>query len=460
MARKKSGNRIIWIFLIGIIVLLVVAVAMKNAGLIGKPKLTQVTIDEVKSETIIEVVTASGAIQPVSEISLSPEVSGEIIELKVLEGEEVSKGDLLVRINPEIFVQRVNQSEALLNQAKANAASARAGLARARANFERQKLDYDRQQKLFGEKVISQADWETAQANYKVGEQDLAAAEENARASEFNVQNAFASLQDAKENLSRTSIYAPYTGTVSKLNVEQGERMVGTSQMAGTEMMRIANLFDMEVRVNVNENDIIRVHLGDTAIIDVDAYSPMDKLFKGVVTSIANTANDRVSADAVTEFQVKIRILNSSYQDLMDENPDRSPFRPGMTASVDIQTKRKENVLSVPLAAVTTRTKSVVERAQRDATGTEEEDNKEEEKDEDEIECVFLLDENSQAQLVEVKTGVKDFDNIEIISGITAGQKIISGPYLEVSRRLKDGDKVEDSDKKESEPEESADSDE
>ncbi|MEL6538518.1 MAG: efflux RND transporter periplasmic adaptor subunit, partial [Bacteroidota bacterium] len=312
MAKKKSGNRTIWILLIAIVVVLVVAVGLKNAGVIGKPELIQVEFTEANAVTIIETVTASGTVQPEVEISISPEVSGEIIELTVEEGDSVSEGDLLVRINPEIFVQRVKQAEALLNQAKANAASSKASLARTQANFERQKLDYDRQEKLHAEKVISDADWETAQANFKVAEQDLNAAEQNAKAADFNVENAQASLSDARENLNRTSIYAPASGTVSKLNVEQGERVVGTSQMAGTEMLRIANLMAMEVRVNVNENDIIRVHLGDTTIVDVDAYLPMDKQFKGIVTAIANTANDRVSADAVTEFEVKIRVLNSS----------------------------------------------------------------------------------------------------------------------------------------------------
>ena len=442
---KRSNNRIIYILLGLVVLLLLVVVGARKSGVIGKAKELEVEVTTAKRITITETVTASGTVQPQVEIAISPEVSGEIIELTVEEGDSVTKGDLLVRLNPEIFVQRVKQGEASLNQAKANAASSRAALARAKANLERQELDFARQEKLHDQGVISQADWEQAQANIKVARQDLEAAEQNTLAADYSVDNAFANLQDARENLNRSSIYAPNSGTVSKLNVEQGETVVGTSQMAGTEMMRIADLMAMEVRVDVNENDIIRVHVGDTAIIDVDSYAPLEKQFLGVVTAIANTANDKVSADAVTEFEVKIRILNSSYADLLEENPGQPPFRPGMTASVDIQTKRKANVLSVPLAAVTTRAKSVVERAKTDAVvGEGGDDAGDKEEEEEELECVFVIDANNNAQLVEVTTGVKDFDNIEITSGLTDGDRIISGPYLEVSRRLKDGDLVKD----------------
>ena len=462
MAQKKSNNRIIWI-LLGVVVLLVIlAQVAKKAGIIGKPTLQEVTIVEAKAASIVETVTASGTVQPEVEIAISPEVSGEIITLTVEEGDSVTAGQLLVRINPEIFRQGVNRAEAQLNQAKANAASQQANLARANANLTRQELDFNRQKQLFEQRVTSSADWETAQANYEVAQQDQKAAQQTANAGAFNVQSAQAALEDARENLNRTSIYAPASGTISKLNVDQGERVVGTSQMAGTEMLRIANLLAMEVRVNVNENDISRVSLGDTAIIDVDAYAPLEKQFKGIVTAIANTANDRASADAVTEFEVKIRILNSSYADLLAENPGQSPFRPGMTASVDIRTDRKDNVLAVPLAAVTTRPESdlekAAERAERAANATEgdeeegamqdDSDWEDSDEEEEELECVFVLQEDNSVTLREVTTGIKDFDNIEILSGLEKGDRIVSGPYLAVSRRLKDGDMVQEQKKK------------
>jgi HlyD family secretion protein len=278
---------------------------------------------------------------------------------------------------------------------------------------------------LYQQKVISLADYETAQANYITSQKDLEAAKQNVIASEFVIKSSQATVNEAAENLRLTNVYSPVSGIVSNLLVEQGERVVGTQQMAGTEMLTIADLSKMEVRVDVNENDIIRLSLGDTTIIDVDAYSNLGKKFKGVVTAIANTANAKVSSDAVTEFKVKIRILNSSYKDLVASGR-KYPFRPGMTASVEILTNSKDNVLSVPLSAVTTRAN------QQDtlASGTTKS-----------REIVFV-NEGGIAKIKVIKTGISDFQNIEVLEGLTEGEEIISGPYFIVSKELKGDDKI------------------
>ena len=297
-----------------------------------------------------------------------------------------------------------------------------------------------------------------ADANFKVATNDLTSAEQNVIAAGYIVKSAEASLRDAQENLRKTSIFAPVNGIVSKLDIELGERVVGSNMMTGTEMLRIANLNIMEVRVDVNENDIIRVSDGDTAIIDVDSYAYMDKKFKGVVTSIANTANDKATPDAVTEFEVKIIILNESYRDLQEEGK-KYPFRPGMTASVDIITEIKDNVIAVPLSCVTTRTPV----KEGEESGTEGSDNDEDNEDDEsgsgsgsstgpnqkvekDVEVVFIND-NGKAKKVEVKTGISDYDNIEILEGVEEGQEVVTGPFVVVSKRLEGGEFITSSDK-------------
>lgn len=265
--------------------------------------------------------------QPVIEVKLAPEVSGEIIELRVEDGDSVKQGSVLVKIRPDIVISQLERSEAALSQQMANLESTKASLARAQATFTRAKQDYERQEKLWNEKVISEADWQLAQQNFKVATNDLKSAEQSVEAAKYVVSSTEAGVRESRENVRRTSVVAPMNGTVSKLNVKQGERVVGTAQMAGTEMMRIADLNKMEVRVNVNENDIVRVHMGDSVLIDVDAYSSTGKEFKGLVTNIANTARDKVSADAITEFEVRILILQSSYEDLI-KTGNKYPFRP------------------------------------------------------------------------------------------------------------------------------------
>lgn len=424
----------------------------KSQGWIGQPVAEEVVFASAKKTDIIEKVTASGKVQPEVEVKISPDVPGEIIGLYVEEGDSVIKGQLLAKIRPDNYEALLARADAAVNSSKANLEQARSGLSQAEARLVRATTDYNRNKKLYADKVISEADFENIEANYRVAKQDVETAKANVEAARFNVQSADAGLRDARENLRKTTIYAPSSGTISKLSVELGDRVVGTSQMAGTEMMRIANLNNMEVRVNVNENDIVRVSLNDSVIIDVDAYTSSGRKFKGIVTEIASTANGSgslsaaaASTDAVTEFEVKIRILRDSYRDLIGRrNKKDIPFRPGMTASVEIITDRKADVLSVPIAAVTTRgnDKKEAENTESDNnSGSTTTQQKKPLKREEAKEIVFVHS-AGKAVLREVKTGISDFENIEILSGLKEGEEIISGPFLAVSKKLKNGDLV------------------
>lgn len=424
MAVKKS-NKLIYILLGVLGAIIVFAIIGKSAGWIGGEKELTVESSIVKKVSITEKVSASGVIEPEIEVTLSPDVAGEIIELNVIEGDSVKIGNLLVKIRPDNFISALDRSRANLNQNQANLAQSKANLKRAEAQFIRAELEFNRNEKLYQDKVISDSDWEQVQANYLTAKNDLEAAKQTVLAAEFIVKSSQATVSEAAENLRLTNVYSPVTGIVSKLLVEKGERVVGTQQMAGTEMLRLADLSKMEVRVNVNENDIIRISMGDTTIIDVDSYSLSGKKFKGIVTSIANSANTKASPDAVTEFEVKIRILNESYEDLISER-NKYPFRPGMTASVDIITQKKDNVLSVPLAAVTTREDQVIEAPDGSTKSKE---------------LVYLI-ENGRAKMTEIKTGISDFDNIEVLDGLSEGAEVISGPFFIISKQLKDNDLV------------------
>ncbi len=448
MAKKKKSNRLIFILAGVVLVGVIAAVIAKSAGWIGNPPETEVEFARASRYTIVEKVNASGMIQPETEVKISPDVPGEIIELPIREGDSVQPGQLLLRIRPDNFQSALARQQAVYNQQKANVSSSMSRLSQSEAQFERTKRDFERSQQLYEQNVISDSEFDQAKANFQVAREELEAAKQNVQAARYMVESAGASVREAQENLNLTSVFAPMKGIVSKLSVEQGERVVGTSQMAGTEMLRIANLNRMEVRVDVNENDIIRVSLGDTAIIDVDSYSHMNRKFEGVVTSIANTANSKLSPDAVTEFEVKVRILNSSYDDLIKERGMKVPFRPGMTASVEIITNKKENVLSVPLAAVTTRTPG---QNQGNASGEGEEEEEGNGAAENrpaaparnqEIKEVVFINEGGKARMVEVKTGISDYERIEIVAGLEPGQQVIAGPYLVVSRRLNEGDPI------------------
>ncbi|HYQ59371.1 MAG TPA: efflux RND transporter periplasmic adaptor subunit, partial [Draconibacterium sp.] len=378
----------------------------------------------VESKTITEFITANGKIQPETEVQISPDVAGEIVELHIEDGDAVEKGQLLCEIKPEMYISAVNRAEAALNSSKAR-------LAQAEAQQIESELSYKRSKQLYEQGTIPVAEFESAEAAYKVTQAEV-------RAAQYSVLSAQASLDEAEEQLIKTKIYAPISGTISALNVEKGERVVGTSMMVGTEMMTVANLNRMEVEVEVNENDIVKVMKGDTALVEVDAY--LNRKFKGIVTDIANSASvSGTSSDQVTNFEVKVFLLHESYEDLIDAaNGNLYPFRPGMSATVDILTETRENVISIPISAVTTRIKKEgggtreVDETNRNRAG----DNNAIQNDEKQ-EVVFVHN-NGRAVKTEVETGIQDNNSIEILKGLKVGDEVITAPYTIINRTLKD----------------------
>lgn len=425
-----------WLIALGVIVVILIIAGVLKGKSGGKGK--KVAIEKVERRTIIETVAASGKIQPETEVIISSDVSGEIIEMAVAEGDRVKAGDLLLKINPDLVESALSRAEAALNTTKANLAGAKARLAQSESQFQNAKASFDRNKQLAESKVISQAEFDQAKANYEVAMADVEAAKESVRAGMFNVRSSEATLKEARENLGRTSIYSPMNGIITKLNKEQGERVVGTAQMAGTEIMTVADLNVMEVAVEVNENDIVRVSINDTTEIEVDAY--LNKTFKGIVTEIANSANTAgMSADQVTNFDVKIRMLQSSYQDLVDQRADSSsPFRPGMSATVDIRTTQVDDVITVPIQAVTVRKDTANVKGDMKA-GEEEADEK--------IEVVFVKN-GEKVKMVKVETGIQNTMYIEIKNGLAEDEEIVVAPYTLVSKILKDGQNIEVVDKK------------
>lgn len=410
-----KDNKILKILLPAVILLIIVAVIGKKKGWFGQEATVKVATEKVAVNPIIESVTANGKIQPETEVKISPDVSGEIVELHVKEGDFVQKGILLFRIKPEIYISSRDRAAATLNSTKSRLAQAEAQLIQA-------ELAFNRSRKLFEENTISQSDFEQAESQYKVAKAEKESAE-------YSVKSSEASLKEANENLVKTTVYAPMTGTISRLAVELGERVIGANMMTGTEVLRVADLNRMEVVVDVNENDIIMVKPGDTATVEVDAY--LDRDFTGVVTEIANSANTLgTTSDQVTNFEVRILILKESYDDLISEN-NPSPFRPGMSASVDIFTSRKTNVLTVPIQAVTTRT---------DTTKTDPEAQKD-------IRTLVFTSDGTYALARDVKTGIQDNVNIEIISGLTEGEEVIVQPFSAISKKLADSTLIEVVDK-------------
>ncbi|MET4104714.1 efflux RND transporter periplasmic adaptor subunit [Hymenobacter sp. UYP22] len=443
-----KNNRTLYILLALLVVLLGGFMLAKKQGWVGKPAGTEVLAAKATPATIVEKVSASGKVQPETEVKISPDVSGEITELYVEEGDSVKKGQLLLRIRPDNYQAVVSQQSAVVGTQQANVGQSQARLQQLIASARQTELTYRRNASLYKQKVISQADYEASKAAYDASQEEINSARQSIRAAQSSVRSAQAGLDDARRNLDKTTIYAPVSGTVSKLNVKKGERVVGTSQMAGTEIMRIANLNNMEVRVSVNENDIINVTLGDSADVEVDSYASKDQKFRGVVTAIANTAKDALTAEAVTEFEVRIRLLPESYRQLIRTVQGRSvvPFRPGMTASVDVITNRKANVLSVPLAAVTTRSDSTKTEDKKNTPTVRVSRGSGAQPDKPAAtgikapvqEVVFLI-RNGKAVMTPVKTGISDFQNMEILSGIQAGDQVVSGPFRAVSKTLKDG---------------------
>lgn len=422
--RKKT----LIILISTVVILILVLIVGKKAGWFGQTgNFKEVETQKVVLMDIVEKVSATGKIQPEKEVKISSEVSGEIIQLPFREGNQVKKGELLVKINPDLIQSMVSRSQATYQNIKA-------GLEQAEASLKEAKASYERNKQLFEKGIISKSEWDKAISGYEI-------AQASKQSAYYNLQSAGASVNEAMDNLSRTTIYSPMDGTISKLDVELGERVVGTQQMAGTEILRVANLDNMEVEIDVNENDIVKVQIGDSTIVEVDAY--LKKEFKGVVTEIANSAAGALTADQVTNFRVKVKILKESYRDLLEgKGENYSPFRPGMTATVDIITNKRKNVVSVPISAIVIKSDtSSVKRGYDDKSTAKVEAPKKMQTDE-KFECVFVIN-NDEAKLRVVKTGVQDDSSIEITSGLRAGDVIIIGPYNVVSKTLQSGDKIE-----------------
>ncbi|HPX44415.1 MAG: efflux RND transporter periplasmic adaptor subunit [Bacteroidales bacterium] len=407
-----KNNKILKILVPLTIVLIVFALIGKKAGWFGKAATVKVSVENAEKRTIIETITANGKIQPEKEVKITPDVSGEIVELTVREGDNVEKGQLLLRIKPDVYISQRDRSLAAISQARAR-------LSQAEAQFIQAELSYKRNKQLYDEETISRSEFEQAEASYLVAKAEVDAAR-------FSVTSAEAALKEANENLVKTSIYAPMSGTVSMLLVELGERVAGTGMMAGTDMLRIADLSRMEAQVEVNENDIPRVKLGDTATIEIDAYT--DHKFKGIVTEIASSAKTTgVSADQVTNFDVNILVLPDSYEALVTSH-NQNPLRPGMSATVDIRTEIREGIISVPIQSVTTRTDTtVVVRNLSD----------------EKIRTLVFITDGERALAKDVITGIQDNSYIEIISGVAEGDRVISAPFSAISKKLSDSTLVE-----------------
>lgn len=422
--KKKT----LYIILGGTAGLIILLVILSKTGVISKKENgKEVETAVADTLTIVETVSATGKIQPEVEVKISSEVSGEIIALPVKEGQTVKKGDLLVKINPDLYTSGLNRTVAGLSQTKA-------GLSQADAQYKESKANYDRNKALFDKGIISRSDWEKTVSAFEV-------AKANKQSAYYNVQSASATVNEARDNLGRTTIYSPADGTISSLGVELGERVLGTQQMTGTELLRVANLNNMEVEVDVNENDIVKVSVGDSANVEVDAY--LKKQFKGIVTSISNSATAGLTADQVTNFKVKVRILKASYEELLKGKPETySPFRPGMTATVDIITKKRTNIIGVPISAVVMKSDTTAGAREPKAVAKEEDgEAPKAAAKEKKMECVFVMS-GGKAKLRPIKTGIQDDRNIEIVSGVQKGETIIVGPYNTVSKELKPGDVV------------------
>lgn len=427
-------------------VLIALLVVAKLTGLIGGSKAEKVTTEKSTERKVIETVTASGKIQPETEVKLSSEVSGEVTELLVKEGDVVKKGQLLIKVRPDVLKSGYDRAVASYSSQRASVAASQQMLRQNEGNFVNAEATYKRNVELFGKKVISASEFDAAKAAYLTAKTNLARAKEDVTAARFQLEQTGANVQEASANLAKATIFAPVDGVISKLSVELGDRILGTAQMAGTEIMRISNLSSMEVNVDVNENDINRVNVGDNAAIEVDAFA--DKKFKGVVTEIASSSKDvgtaTSSVDQVTNFNVKVRILADSYNNVKEGAKDLpSPFRPGMSATVDIESESVTG-LSIPIQSVFTEDKS------KDKAKPEE--NKEEQGSADKqkskltdktIKQYVYLFNNGVIKRVEVTTGIQNDQYIIIKSGIKANQEIVTGPYSAIQNKLKEGMKVE-----------------
>ena len=442
-----------WI-LISLGTLVVLLVILSKTGAFGKDEGTRVTAEKVQNRNITEIVNASGKIYPEVEVKVSPDISGEITELTVQEGDTVKKGQVLARIYADIYNIQRNQAESGVEQVRAQVDNSRSALDALNAQMEQAQRTYDMQKKLYDEKVISRNEFNVAEANLRSSKANYNAAQQSIRSGQASVKTAMSSLEKANKDLSRTAVTAPMDGVVSLLNVKKGERVVGSNLMSGTEIMRIADMAKIEVRVDVGENDVPKVKLGDSTIVEVDAYN--NRKFKGIVTQIASSNNGAASQNAlantstdVTQYKVYIRLLPESYADLMGKGS--FPFRPGMSASADIQTKTHINVLSVPINAVTTRDRN--DSLKTDKKKAADENNVKANSTAslmDELEVVvFVKDKDNKVKKVKVKTDIQDINYIEITGGLKEGDEVITGPYDIVSKTLKNGTIVKVVDKKE-----------
>lgn len=437
-------NRLIIILVIVAVVLVGVLLIGKKQGWIGGSKALEVSVEKVSRRSIVERVSASGKIYPQRDVKLSPDVSGEVVELYVTEGDSVVAGQPLAKIKPDIYQAILDRARAALNTSKANHLQAKSALTQASAEYEKAEKNYNRNKSLHDQKVISDADWELIETAYKTAKAGYESAQMNVDAAQYNVQSAEASVKEAEEDLRKTSIFSPLNGIVTRLNVEQGERVLGTTQFEGTDMMHISDLNAIEAWVDVSENDVLRVKMYDTCEIKLDAYP--DRKFKGLVEQIGKSAKvpSVGQSEQVTNFQVKIWMLPDSYRMLKDSVNQKFPFLPGMSASVDIMTRRAVNAISVPIQSVTTRTDIFNEK------------DKEKEKAADTSkakvagpppgEAVFFND-NGKVKAVNVKTGIQDDEYIEILSGLKGDEEIVSGPFSAISRQLNDGDAIKVVDK-------------
>jgi HlyD family secretion protein len=438
------NKKLKWILItLGILGALFIIVKIANGG----DKAVKVATEKAVKKTIIETVNASGKVYPEVEVKISPDISGEITELNVQEGDSVRKGDVLARIYADIYALQRDEAASRVNQSAATVDNSQAALASLQANLDLAQQSYNRNKKLFDDKVISKSELEQFETTLKSASANYNAAQQNIKSLKASVQGTQVGLSKANKDLSRATLIAPMDGVISSLKIKKGERVAGNSFNVGTEMMTVADMAVLEVRVDVGENDIVKINIGDSADVEVDAYN--NRKFKGVVTKIASStkSSSLSSTNDVTNYEVRIRLDKESYKDLTDRT---FPFRPGMNASADIKTRRVENVLAVPIAAVSARVKG------SDQSMADKKKEKEASKDENEAqnqngmtvesdeleEVAFILMPDGKVKKMVVKTGVQDINYIEIVSGLKEGEEVITAPYAAVSKDLKDGTKV------------------
>ncbi len=439
---SKKWKRTLWITL-ALIAALVVFIAIKNKD----SNVIKVTTEKAATRSITETVTASGQVYPEVEVKISPDISGEVVDLTVEEGDSVVRGQVLARVYADIYALQRDEAAARVSQSQATVSNSQAALGAQKATLEQAQQQYDRNKQLYNEKVISKSEFEQFETNLESAKANYNASLQNIRSLQAGVRSSQTGLRSANTNLGRTTITAPMSGVVSSLKIKKGERVVGTAQMAGTEMMTIADMNTLEVRVDVGENDIVKVNIGDNAEVEVDAYNA--RKFKGFVTKIASSVKSSgVSTNEVTNYEVRIRLDKSSYEDLIDpDNPKKFPFRPGMNASADIKTKRKDNIVAVPISAVNTRVKG----SDKSLADTKKEKEAEKQGSSDENnnlaaqsmeEVVFIRMNDGSVKRRVVTTGIQDINYIEVTKGLQPGDEVVTGPYSVISQTLKDGNKV------------------